>query len=88
MAKSDYLSLKVCKRVLEFSRQDEHTIDRFSLDPHNIRQLQSFSGTVYLCSQESRHAADGINCESVRAATTFDKWQLRSQGGMMKQQSY
>ena len=82
MSKMDYLSLKACKRIMEFSRQDEHTIDRFSLDPQNIRQLKSFSGTVYLCSQESRHAADGINCESVRTAIKFDQWQLKSKIGL------
>ena len=56
ITRQDYLSLKVCKHVMEFSRQDEHTINRFSLDRDNLSQLQSFAGTVFLCAQESRHA--------------------------------
>ena len=60
ITKDDSLSLKACKHILEFSRQDEHTINRFNLSGSHLNQLKSFSSFVFLCPQESRHAADGI----------------------------
>ena len=63
ITKDDYLSLKACKHILEFSRQDEYTINRFNLSESYLSQLKSFSSRVFLCPQESRHAADCISFE-------------------------